>query len=121
MSKLGRASPSPNSPNRRTPPDFVSFSGGLTGITWNHTRGYIPLVATTQRFEDLTGGVEIRWQKRSLNDFGDVPLEKVSEDFDLLVIDHPHLGPSFRTWPGYSLTRSYGTAAMSRTSSPPCR
>src|SRR2546426_6150752 len=81
MSKLGRASPSPNSPNRRTPPDFVSFSGGLTGITWNHTRGYVPLVATAQRFEDLTGGVEIRWQKRSLKDFGDAPLEKLSKRF----------------------------------------
>jgi len=49
-------------------------------------------VATAQRFEDLTGGVEIRWQERSLKDFGDAPLEKLSEDFDLLVIDHPHIG-----------------------------
>ncbi len=70
----------------------MSFSGSLTGITWNHTRGYAPLVATAQRFEDVTGDVDIKWQKRSLKDFGDVPLEKLSEDFDLLVIDHPHLG-----------------------------
>ena len=70
----------------------MSFSASLKGITWNHTRGYVPLVATAQRFEDLTGGVEIRWQKRSLKDFGDAPLEKLSEDVDLLVIDHPHIG-----------------------------
>ncbi len=44
------------------------------------------------RFEDVTGGVEIVWQKRSLKDFGDAPLEKLSEDFDLLVIDYPHIG-----------------------------
>ncbi len=24
----------------------------LTGITWNHTRGYLPLVAAAQRFID---------------------------------------------------------------------
>jgi len=70
----------------------VSISGSLKGITWNHTRGYVPLVATAQSFEDVTGGVEILWQKRSLKDFGDAPLEKLSEDFDLLVIDHPHIG-----------------------------
>ena len=70
----------------------MSFFGSLKGITWNHTCGYAPLVATAQRFEDVTGGVEILWQKRSLKDFGDAPLEKLSEDFDLLVIDHPHIG-----------------------------
>jgi multiple sugar transport system substrate-binding protein len=72
--------------------DLVSLSGSLKGITWNHTRGYTPLVATAQRFEDVTGGVEILWQKRSLKDFGDAPLERLSEDFDLLVVDHPHIG-----------------------------
>ena len=52
---------------------------------WNHTRGCLPLVATAQRFEDVTGGVEILWRKRRSRT-GDAPLEKLSEDFDLLVI-----------------------------------
>ena len=31
----------------------------LTGITWNHTRGYLPLVTAAQRFADRDPGVEI--------------------------------------------------------------
>jgi multiple sugar transport system substrate-binding protein len=70
----------------------MSDAPTLRGITWNHTRGYVPLVATAQRFEDLIGGVEIVWQKRSLKDFGDAPLDKMTQDFDLIVIDHPYAG-----------------------------
>jgi multiple sugar transport system substrate-binding protein len=33
----------------------------LTGITWNHTRGYLPLVAVAQRFADRDPGIEIVW------------------------------------------------------------
>jgi multiple sugar transport system substrate-binding protein len=61
----------------------------LTGITWNHTRGFLPMVATAQRFAEIHPGVEIVWQKRSLQAFGDQPLEQLVPQFDLLVIDHP--------------------------------
>ena len=64
----------------------------LTGITWNHTRGYLPLVATAQRFSDRDPGIEIVWHKRSLQEFADAPIERLAESFDLLVIDHPFVG-----------------------------
>ncbi|MBV9269344.1 MAG: extracellular solute-binding protein [Acidobacteriaceae bacterium] len=64
----------------------------LKGLAWNHTRGYLPLVAAAQRFEDLFGGVQISWEKRSLKSFGDGDLEATVRDFDLLVIDHPYVG-----------------------------
>jgi multiple sugar transport system substrate-binding protein len=64
----------------------------LSGITWNHTRGYLPLVAAAQRFTDADPDVEITWQSRSLRDFGDFPIERLAERFDLLVIDHPFVG-----------------------------
>lgn len=64
----------------------------LTGITWNHTRGYLPLVATAQRFGELHPEIEIIWQKRSLQEFADQPIEQLAERFDLLVIDHPFAG-----------------------------
>lgn len=64
----------------------------LRGITWNHTRGYLPMVATAQRFSELHPGVEIRWEKRSLQQFADWPIEKLAEVYDLLVIDHPFSG-----------------------------
>jgi len=64
----------------------------LSGITWNHTRGYLPMVATAQRFEELHPGVLIRWEKRTLQQFADSPVEKLAERYDLLVIDHPFVG-----------------------------
>ncbi len=69
-------------------PDVIK----LTGITWNHTRGYLPMVATAQRFSETHPGVEIVWQKRSLQEFADFPIERLAQDFDLLVIDHPFSG-----------------------------
>lgn len=67
-------------------------SAKLTGITWNHTRGYLPLVATAQRFAELHPGVTIEWQRRSLQEFADAPIEQLAERFDLLIIDHPFVG-----------------------------
>lgn len=64
----------------------------LRGITWNHTRGYLPLVATAQRFLETHAEIEIRWEKRSLQEFADFPIQKLAETFDLLVIDHPFVG-----------------------------
>ncbi len=64
----------------------------LSGITWNHTRGYLPLVATAQRFSELHPGITIEWQKRSLQEFADFPIEKLAERFDLIIIDHPFAG-----------------------------
>src|SRR5947209_4918187 len=64
----------------------------LSGITWDHTRGYVPMVATAQRFCETHPDLDIRWEKRSLQAFGDCPLEKLAENFDLLVIDHPFVG-----------------------------
>ena len=64
----------------------------LRGITWNHTRGYLPMVATAQRFSELHPEVKISWQVRSLQAFADQPLSDLARSFDLLVIDHPSIG-----------------------------
>lgn len=64
----------------------------LRGITWNHTRGYLPVVATAQRFTDAYPHVSIEWEKRSLKEFGDFPIEQLTDSYDLLVIDHPFAG-----------------------------
>lgn len=64
----------------------------LKGITWNHTRGFVPMVASAQRFEELHPDVRISWEKRSLQEFADQPLAELSARFDLLVIDHPWAG-----------------------------
>lgn len=64
----------------------------LRGVTWNHTRGYLPMLATAQRFSELHPEVRINWEKRTLQEFADSSLERLSEKFDLLVIDHPFIG-----------------------------
>ncbi len=64
----------------------------LRAMTWNHSRGYTPMVATAQRFAELNPGAEIVWEKRSLQEFADQPIDQLSERYDLLVIDHPWAG-----------------------------
>ncbi|MFV0381609.1 MAG: ABC transporter substrate-binding protein [Breznakia sp.] len=64
----------------------------LKGITWNHSRGYTSVVATAQRFCELHPGVEIEWEKRSLQEFADAPIQNLADQYDLLIIDHPWAG-----------------------------
>lgn len=64
----------------------------LRGITWNHSRALPPLVAASQRYEELHRGVRIHWEKRSLHEFGHQGLAPLCRENDLLVIDHPMLG-----------------------------
>jgi multiple sugar transport system substrate-binding protein len=64
----------------------------LRGITWDHSRGLLPMVATAQRFSESHPGIEVAWEKRSLQEFGDYPIQKLADIFDLLVIDHPFVG-----------------------------
>ena len=69
----------------------------LKGITWNHSRGLLPMVATAQRFSELHPNVEIIWEKRSLQAFADYSIQELAEIFDLLVIDHPWAGFASKT------------------------
>jgi multiple sugar transport system substrate-binding protein len=69
----------------------------LKGITWNHSRGLLPMVATAQRFSELHPDVHITWEKRSLQAFADFSIQELAEHFDLLVIDHPWAGFAAKT------------------------
>lgn len=64
----------------------------LKGITWGHSRGITPLLALAQRYNELHPGVDISWRKRTLQEFADFPIEKLTEEYDLLIIDHPWVG-----------------------------
>ena len=63
----------------------------LKGMTWSHPRGYDPMVATARAWAAQTG-VTIHWDKRSLQDFETFPVEELARQYDLIVIDHPHVG-----------------------------
>ena len=63
----------------------------LKGMTWSHPRGYDPMVAGAEQWV-ADKGVEIEWEKRSLQDFETFPVEELARNFDMIVIDHPHVG-----------------------------
>ncbi len=63
----------------------------LKGMTWSHPRGYDPMVACSRLWKERSG-VAIEWDKRSLQDFESFPVEELARRYDLIVIDHPHVG-----------------------------
>jgi multiple sugar transport system substrate-binding protein len=60
-------------------------------MTWDHPRGYDPLAAASREWKARTG-VVIDWDRRSLQDFETFPVRELAERYDLIVIDHPHVG-----------------------------
>ena len=64
----------------------------LQGMTWDHERGIYPMIATSRGFRRNNPDVLIGWDKRSLQAFADRPLGDMAESYDLIVIDHPHVG-----------------------------
>jgi multiple sugar transport system substrate-binding protein len=60
-------------------------------MTWDHPRGYDPLVACSESWLQQKN-VRIHWEKRSLQDFESYPVEELARKYDLIVIDHPHVG-----------------------------
>lgn len=63
----------------------------MRGMTWDHPRAYACLEAASEEFERLQG-VGIAWDRRSLQAFADAPIEDLAERYDLIVLDHPHVG-----------------------------
>lgn len=63
----------------------------LKGMTWDHPRGYDPVLAASSVYAKETG-IEISWDKRSLQAFADAPIPGLAEIHDFIVLDHPHVG-----------------------------
>lgn len=68
----------------------------LRGMTWDHPRGIDPLRAHAA-FWRQARGVEVEWDARPLADFEAYPLTELAERYDLIVIDHPHVGAAATT------------------------
>ncbi|MDC3079135.1 ABC transporter substrate-binding protein [Flavobacteriaceae bacterium] len=64
----------------------------LKGIAWDHPRGYEPLIAASKEYEYHHPYLTIKWDVRSLREFGDMPIEHLIERYDLITIDHPYMG-----------------------------
>lgn len=64
----------------------------LTGLTWDHPRGYAPLLAGAPEYERQNPQITIHWDRRSLREFGEAPIERYLDRYDLLIVDHPFVG-----------------------------
>jgi multiple sugar transport system substrate-binding protein len=81
-----------NSVNRRSARTMQSDTQfALRGMTWDHPRGFDPLVACSREWRERTG-IEVLWERRSLQDFESFPVQSLARQYDLIVIDHPHVG-----------------------------
>jgi multiple sugar transport system substrate-binding protein len=64
----------------------------LNGLTWDHPRGYAPLLGGAPEYEMRNPGLRIHWERRSLREFGEAPIEQYTDRYDLIVVDHPFVG-----------------------------
>jgi multiple sugar transport system substrate-binding protein len=64
----------------------------LKGMTWSDPRGYDPMIAASAAFSEQHPEVSISWDKRSLQGFESTPVEELAAEYDLMIIDHPHVG-----------------------------
>lgn len=66
------------------------MSDAVVGLTWDHPRGWAALEAARVHAERM--GIDVRWEVQSLEGFESAPLADLAERYDLIVLDHPHLG-----------------------------
>lgn len=59
------------------------------GLTWDHPRGRHALERHAHR---VGGGDTLRWEVQPLEGFESAPIAELATRYDLLVLDHPHLG-----------------------------
>lgn len=59
------------------------------GLTWDHPRGRNALEVAAGR---VGGGDTLRWEVQPLEGFESAPIAELAGRYDLLVLDHPHLG-----------------------------
>jgi len=64
----------------------------IKGIAWDHPRGFDSIVAATEQYLNTSATCRIKWDKRSLTEFGDLSLSLLTDNYDLLIIDHPFVG-----------------------------
>ena len=62
------------------------------GLTWDHPRGAHALLEAARRLAATGAVCQVEWSRQPLADFEEHPLDALAARYDLLVIDHPHLG-----------------------------
>ncbi|MBD1555849.1 hypothetical protein HC752_02710 [Vibrio sp. S9_S30] len=65
----------------------------IKGLTWDHPRGYQALQSSLKWAHCPLE----QWDVQPLSGFEETPLHKLADLYDLLVIDHPHLGQAIES------------------------
>ena len=62
------------------------------GLTWDHPRGAHALEAAARRLDPARDGISIQWDRQPLEGFESHPIADLCARYDLVVLDHPHVG-----------------------------
>ncbi|MEM8849172.1 MAG: extracellular solute-binding protein [Pseudomonadota bacterium] len=62
------------------------------GLTWDHPRGYDALAAAARQVNQTRAIPLIQWDKQPLEGFESAPITELCASYDLVVLDHPHIG-----------------------------
>ena len=82
----------------------------LKGLTWDHPRGYAPLLGGAAEYEKEHPEIKIHWDRRTLREFGEAPIEPYLDRYDLLIVDHPFVGFAAAHWALVNLAPSISEA-----------
>ena len=80
-------------------------------LTWDHPRGYAPLRAAAELH---AGEIDITWETQPLEGFEATPIPELARDYDLIVLDHPHLGEAVAAGCLVPVAELLGLAAVDR-------
>lgn len=72
----------------------------INGLTWDHPRGFTALDAASRLPQ--AQALHLRWRTQPLEGFESHPLRELCDQYDLVVIDHPHIGEAVQEqclWP----------------------
>jgi multiple sugar transport system substrate-binding protein len=86
----------------------------LEALTWDHPRGYNALAAAARLPALTESGLSITWDKQPLEGFESHSIADLCARYDLVVLDHPHVGEAVAgacLWP---LEEVFGTEVIAR-------
>jgi multiple sugar transport system substrate-binding protein len=83
-----------------------------TGLTWDHPRGFRALQAAAS-LAAPDHGLQIEWAIQPLEGFESEPIAELCARYDLVVLDHPHLGDAIEAGCLVSIESILGGALVS--------
>ncbi|WP_440709427.1 hypothetical protein [Herbiconiux sp. YIM B11900] len=85
----------------------------LRGITWDHPRGRDALEAAATEAREA-GALDLEWSAHPLEGFESHPIDDLAQNYELIVLDHPHLGEALEHGSLQPLDAVVGAADIER-------